>query len=312
MTSIHERNAETSSPRAVLRGLVSEEVRSVRSALTGGKRAFLVAAPFWVVTIALIMMSAIGGVSAAIHRIADTSVQAEVDAIALSVTYLALVVVSALMFILALEKTWTDLLDARYYGSSSDEGQGLISRMVFTIIAFRFFKTSLFSGSPLLSLALFGATPLVALGLLFDAPWYSYPLLLLALLLFSVIPSASGVLLAALLSKVTSTRNITALFGAINFFLVLILLVVLTFGMALVLPLVSDPMAEARSVLRYVVPLSVTVTAVKHFLAGDAQQGLVFLIGTLGFAIVLSGMGLLLTQRLCSGHLDGLLAKDGT
>jgi len=293
----------TSNARDILRQLFHAEILAGKGMLSENKRSLLITTPIWLAGISLMSAGIVYGFGSAASLIIERSDAAQANAAALSISYFVLIALFILMFLLALEKTWPDMLDERHFEPISNKHDGLSDREVFAIIGFRFFKTTFFSISPLLCLIIFGVAPLFALGMAMGAPLDYYLLLLPVLYLFSIVPSSSGVLAAVLLSRIFGAEPVTRLFGILNFISIFLILAVFIFGIPLVMPQVTTQITAAEHVLTSLLPLSVTVTSLSHFLLGNAPAGFTLLVWIFVSALVFSGAGLLLTQRVMSRHL---------
>lgn len=287
----------------ILRQLFHAEILAGKGMLSENKRSLLITTPIWLAGISLMVAGIVYGFGSATSLIIEPSSAAQVNTAALSISYFVLIALFILMFLLATEKTWPDMLDERYFEPFSSKPDGLSNREVFAVIGFRFFRTTFFSISPLLCLILFGVAPLAALGMAVRAPLDYYLLLLPLLYLFSIVPSSSGVLAAVLLSRILGAEPVTRLFGILNFISISLILAVFIFGIPLVMPQVTTQIAAAEHVLMSLLPLSATVTSLYHFLLGDAPAGFTLVVWMFISALVFSGAGLLLTQRVMSKHL---------
>lgn len=287
----------TTETRHTLRGLIGAEIQTVESAFVKNKRDLLIAAPYWLVAIAVVFTGIVATFSVATHSVTGPLEAAEAKAAVASATYFVLISLFILMFLLALDRAWPDMLDRRHF-ESADRPEELSRSAALKIITFRFFRTTLFSTSTFFCVLLFGVAPLVALGPMSGAPYHYYLVLLPILYLFSIVPSSLGVLVAAILSRVISSNGVAKFFGAVSFFLIFLSLLAFGFTMTVVLPPAVALIADSKAVLASVPPLGPAATSLNHLLHGELSDGLALLLIVLGSGVVASGIGLGLTQRL--------------
>ncbi|MCL4554682.1 MAG: hypothetical protein M1617_07590 [Actinobacteria bacterium] len=285
-----------------MRGLLRTEIQAARGAFQKNKRDMLIAAPYWFVAIAVVFAGIISTFSVAMNWVAGPLEAAQAKTAVASATYFVLIVLFILMFLLALDRAWPDMLDRRHF-ESADRPEGVSGSEALKVIAFRFFRTSFFSTSTFLCILLFGVAPLAALGPPSGAPYHYYLALLPVLYLFSMVPSSLGVLGAAVLSRIISSNGVAKFFGAVSFFSIFLLLLGFGFAMTAVLPPAVALITDSKAVLASVPPLGPAATSLNYFLQGEASEGLALLLIALGSGMAASAAGLALTQRLHSANL---------
>ena len=84
------------------------------------------------------------------------------------------------------------------------------------VFLFRFFMVSFFSPSTIFQVAIFGLAPLIAAGIAFGATPIYYPLLILLLYIYSIVPAASAVAIMMLLVRHVPTKILFGLATAMN------------------------------------------------------------------------------------------------